>query len=410
MRKLFLILFGVLISSLSCSKTHNSDEFISEIIFDKQNLTMNVTNTDQIKIISDIGNSEVTWTSSNVNVASVDEDGNIVAKNSGNCTITVNVNGISASNDIHVKTTILISGFEVNPYKAKLWINDDVIELGDGQATGITVNNGKSYVIGSTEDRGYTSTAKLWLNEDEQNISNFGTYASATGIFIKNNDIYISGQIEGTYYSIATYWKNNEKTNLTDGNHQAWAYDIFITDNNEIYSVGTESNDNLLSIATVWKNNNVQRLSTVNSGANSIYVEANNIYVGGFEYNSNSGKTKAVLWNNGVPSYFTTGHFNARVNDVIVNNGEVYCVGYSVDNSQLEQVATLWVNGFPTYLNDGAFKATAAAVKVFKNDVYVIGRIWNGTKYNGIVWKNGIVFKTINEYSNNIFLTGIEIK
>ncbi|MFY7671066.1 Ig-like domain-containing protein [Tenacibaculum sp. MEBiC06402] len=410
MRIKLLIFSSILFLSTSCTKNNDSIPPLSEIALDKVEIIMNVTNTEQISITTDIGNSEVNWTSNNEEIATVDENGNIIAKNSGNCTITARVNDVSSSCNIIVNTTLFVSGYESNTNKSKLWLNSDLIELGNGNTSGVTVKSGKSYVVGTASDGYDKSTAKLWINDEEQNISNFGTYASSTSIFLKDNDVYISGQIEGASYSIATYWKNNEKINITDGNHQAWAYDLFVTNSNDIYTVGTESNDNLVSIATVWKNNIPQRLSSVYSGAYSIHEENNNIYVGGFEYNSSSGKTKAVVWQNGTPTYFTTGHFNAGITDVTINNGEVYCAGYSVDNSQLEQVATLWVNGFPTYLTDGSFKASATAVKVFNNDVYVIGRIWNGTKYNGIVWKNGIVIKTIDKFSNNIHLTGIEIK
>jgi len=109
------------------------------------------------------------------------------------------------------------------------------------------------------------------------------------------------------------------------------------------------------------------------------------VYVAG--YNGNFAK----LWINGIPQYLTDGTYCARANCVFVSGNDVYVAGYE-ENSQGKLVATLWKNGNGQRLTNGKEWAEANSVFVSGNDVYVAGnkRYEDGGDYGPVLWKNAV--------------------
>lgn len=396
----------------SCSK-NDEPTFNGEIGLSESQLTMNVTDKKKLTT-NDIGDKTAIWSSQDQTIVAVDQNGKITAKNSGTTVVTVKIDDAVDSCEITVNTTLFISGHEYSAGQevgnAKLWVNDEITALGNDFTRGMEISNGNSYVVGTKGTDGFTSIAKLWIDKVVTDISGFGTYASTSGIAINGEDVYVSGQIEGSSKSMACYWKNNVKTELSNGAYEANAEDIFVTNTNDVYIVGTETDDQVIPIAKLWQNGTSQFLSNSRSRATSIDICGEDVYVGGNTYNINTLKHKAVVWKNGVANEQTTAVHKALVYDVLCVNGDVYAVGYSQSTALDKRVAVLWKNGFKTDLTDGTSTAYASTIEVVDGDVYIGGSIYNGTKYNGVIWKNGVIIKNINTFSHDMRITGVKVK
>ena len=104
--------------STTCTVTvSNSYVPVKGISLNKNNLNILIGNSETI--IANINptnatNKEVTWTSSNPSVASVDSNGKITAKKIGTTIITVSINGYSSTSTINVVDKIELKGISLN--------------------------------------------------------------------------------------------------------------------------------------------------------------------------------------------------------------------------------------------------------------------------------------------------------
>lgn len=109
--------------------------------------------------------------------------------------------------------------------------------------------------------------------------------------------------------------------------------------------------------------------------------------VGGGQKTNGPSGYRAILWENGLPTYLTDGTSEAYGYDVCLNNTDVFVVG-SERNAADKYEARLWKNGVvqPIENINGAMHSGFYFVQVFNNDLYVMGRNNGGLKY----WKNGV--------------------
>ena len=95
-----------------------------------------------------------------------------------------------------------------------------------------------------------------------------------------------------------------------------------------------------------WKNNvenNITDSSSSNSNLSStLFVDGEDIYIGGSEYNGVN--TVAKYWKNGVPTILTNGNNDAYARSVIEKDGDVYVVGYEI-SPLITSTAKYWKNG-----------------------------------------------------------------
>ena len=104
--------------STTCTVTvSNSYVPVKGISLNKNNLNILIGNSETI--IANINptnatNKEVTWTSSNPSVASVDSNGKITAKKIGTTIITASINGYSSTSTINVVDKIELKGISLN--------------------------------------------------------------------------------------------------------------------------------------------------------------------------------------------------------------------------------------------------------------------------------------------------------
>ena len=126
------------------------------------------------------------------------------------------------------------------------------------------------------------------------------------------------------------------------------------------------------------------------SSATCIDIQGENIYIGGYEYNSKQGEpAKAVLWINGENTRLSD---DGNVTGIVVLGNDVYAVGQNT-STESYSVATLWKNGTPIRLNPMPthVPSFANAIAILNSDIYVVGHCYvesNNWKMTAVYWKN----------------------
>lgn len=214
-----------------------------------------------------------------------------------------------------------------------LWLNDLIYTFGPNSGNkyfrAITVSGNNRYIVGNSSSVGTTpSVAKLWLNDEEFNITNGLRSARALDVTVHGEDVYILGE-ENTKESnqqggkyIAKYWKNDVET---------------IIDEDET------------SITSVLEGD--------------IAVHDGNVYVCGILHDGTTMYFRPVVWKNGKRLYeLTDGASNGSVAGLAISRNHVYTVGSEV-NSKGKHVIKVWKDNKVLYtLTDGTRRATASGI------------------------------------------------
>ncbi|MBN8876722.1 MAG: hypothetical protein J0I32_04195 [Sphingobacteriales bacterium] len=193
--------------------------------------------------------------------------------------------------------------------QAKYWVNGTEYNLTDGAkyavANSIFVSGNDVYVVGNMNEP--TERARYWKSGSEVLLSQTsGTVRSvANNICVNGSDVYVAGYQQfdaangGKY--IATVWKNGTPTLLGTSTNNSYATGVAVKNNN-IY-VAAYENEQGVNIARVWKNNIIMtNLSngSIDAQTSSIFITAQeDVYVAGYSGNINSG-IQAKYWKNGV--------------------------------------------------------------------------------------------------------------
>ena len=207
-------------------------------------------------------------------------------------------------------------------------------------------------------------------------------------------DVYVVGRDLNSETWLGTVWKNGVVQNFTDETRFSGANSVYISDN-DVYVAGTMSiAKDIPIVATIWTNGVEQNLPVSNGAeAMSVYVCGDNVYAAGYEYKGDGGSF-AKIWKNGVAQNLTDGIRSAVSYSVFVSCCDVYVAGYEM-NEQNKGVAKLWKDGIVQNLTDGTRDAAAFSVYVSGKDVYVAGSESNFQDqyfpYIAKLWKNGIV-------------------
>ncbi len=258
------------------------------------------------------------------------------------------------------------------------------------------VVSGYSYMPGAPIDGSIGNIkfgeARLWYaNGIPQNLTadlpaTPGRKFYASGIAIDQSNAYVSGGFEFGFPRVALYWKNAVPTILsTDGNPYENTSGIFVKDN-DIYVSGTQG---VNPIAVYWKNGTKFVLSSSVSRATSIVVDGSGVYVAGITSTSLLGLS-AVVWKNGVEQLLAGGYQALSI--ALGGFDDVYVAGIGIASNNV-QVARLWKNGVVQELEGlGENESGANAVVVVGNDVYVAGYIGAAPVSQGsraALWVNG---------------------
>lgn len=318
--------------------------------------------------------------------------------------------------------------------------------LPPGSASGI-------YIAYSTGGEHFNRIAKYWHDGKDSLLLDRTTKVYVNDIAVANNgDVYTSGcECTWSRYPLTpnqkddsckiTLWKNTIKQQLTQEpfSSHTEAY-VFITPAGDVYVAGTERRPSGVGIIRLWKNGVA---SDVTNGAKdamvtSLFVNGNDVYIGGSQKTIGAINTTATLWKNGTPQHLTstTSYYNAvlsvqvagtdvyaavqeadsgfvvkngtklsrptgilEMRDIFLSGNDLYVLG-----KQSSITTSVWKNGvllynliyagFADYYDGGQ------GLYVKDGDVYVSGATLVGSNYNAVLWKNGSIINTIDQPGN----------
>lgn len=212
-----------------------------------------------------------------------------------------------------------------------------------------------------------------------------------------NRIIYVVGHEndETTNRSIATLWVNGEATHLTESRAHVHSYaNTIFVDGDDIYVGGRIGSSTVL-----WKNGEPTNLWGEGI-IESIIVSNGNVYAAGIKTDTNY---QAVLWINGELTILSDPSNEAWALSMAISDNDIYIAGYESNGAY--KVAKLWINGQPTDLSDGTKNESAASVKIYNGDVYVAGgESIQSMGTTAKLWKNGIPeILENNNYGANVY-------
>jgi hypothetical protein len=260
---------------------------------------------------------------------------------------------------VYVSSSGLFSGNDVTYWKNSIGVNLADPTIIAPTAMGIALSGKDVYTVGRAYINNYEKIVPIyWKNQDKAiKIATVSANpGEATAIAVSGNDVYITGS---TYnptpaygLSTACYWKNGVPTFLqlsTPTAQSALATAIFLS-GTDIHVVGIMRSAvyyPVTDIATYWKNGKPTALTSlsIGSGANSVYVDGNDVYIAG-SIKASDGLSRAAYWKNGVATVLDSTFSVA--NAITVYDGNVYVAG-----NRGVDTALYWVNNKPVILGRG---------------------------------------------------------
>ncbi|SHH07050.1 IPT/TIG domain-containing protein [Flagellimonas flava] len=276
-------------------------------------------------------------------------------------------------------TTIYVAGYGGNLNRiAKLWTiqGEDITELDltdgtrDAYGRSLAADDDFVYVVGDEKRININDkVAKLWklVNGELVAITPLthpeGSDANASAIAISENGTrYIVGHQEINGAWKARVWENEEnETQLETSNmdNESFSSDIYV-DGTQVYILGRQSNDNG-DYPTVWEEGQPHILpsSSQYAYASSIIVDGGTIFVGGRQLGDHM---QGAIWNNDSYQDLDDSGVDSSVNSIFYYNSKVIAVGYDL-NDGFKSFAVKWVNGEKSIIaGDGINDARAKSI------------------------------------------------
>ncbi|WP_370086524.1 Ig-like domain-containing protein [Ekhidna sp.] len=378
--KNYFLLLAMLM--LACNNDQDSEPGIQAIELNKTLINLEVTDRDSVKVTTDIGDLDITWESSNPDVATIDEDGDILALNSGSTTITANVDGITATCEVNVEVTIFVGGSAME-FEAVYWKNGKINYLtttGNDEGyyswvNSIRVLNGDVFSGGLKLEQ----NTLLWKNSEEIILGN--GYNEVKEIAIKGNDVYAAVG-NGKVFR----WNESEELELLSDDASR-AHSIFIK-NEDIYVGGLKKISEEFRPA-IWKNGSELILNNDEyTWVTDVFVDGDDFYVCGYEY-IGGGLSHARYWKNTVKTNLTDGSTKAIPQSIAVKDGDIY-IGGSLNNRP-----AIWKNEEATFYAESGIDGSINEIQFHDGNLYAAGEISLESSSYGVVWKNGEeIFRT----------------
>lgn len=417
--KLSTLLLAILTIAALASCKQNKEVLVTSITLspDKVELVEGSTQSITATIApEDATDKELTWTSSDQAVASVDADGLVTALKvgsatisasadgkTGNCTVTVVAKTISVTSIKLSDETISLNAGEskaltvtIEPDNATnknvTWKSDDeAIATVDGEGNVTAVTGGSAKITATTEDGGLTASCTVTVIEKELLLYAVGQEA-----------------VPNMYYYYATVWNNGKRTVLSDGSYDAFCNGIY-ADGETIYVVGCEATGDLVddgyyepyhqNVGVIWKfkagEEDKAEKAVISDGKYAtspiaVTVANGKVYVAGFD--TPVYDRRVILWTDGTPQYLTDGSSDALAYCIFSDGNDVYVGGYiqPADNKQ-GGIATIWKNGVAQSLTSGNTIAKVNAIYVEDGKIYAAGaEKESGGKWKGVLWIDGV--------------------
>src|SRR5204863_50094 len=96
------------------------------------------------------------------------------------------------------------------------------------------------YVAGYSNNDQYNYIPKYWKNGKEVSLAPSYKKATASGIAVVGNDIYVAGQQRGKFSFMVKYWKNGKEINLSDEAGKGACSRAIVVEGNDVYVTGAE--------------------------------------------------------------------------------------------------------------------------------------------------------------------------
>jgi len=346
-------------------------------------------------------NANVSWNSSNTNVATVD-NGVVTGKTAGSTTISVttqdgnktaqcvvNVTGSGGGNTSQYD--IYVCGQNKDGY-ATYWKNGvaHVNQNIKGAYKAIAVENGEVYTLYSIGDySGFHPVFNSGYCKNNGTSMAFNVTDFLSSITVSNGNVYVAGDVYNGSDTRAAYWLNGTAVNLHPSDRTlSNANSIFVSDGN-VYVAGSDRYSILPTIqsAVYWKNGTKVTLAAgsygIGADANSIFVTDNDVYVAGRSENY-----YITYWKNGIPTKLHNEQFVCGTRSFFVSpNGDVHVTGSHWRNPI--NYFKYWKNGVETVLGSSSgSNSVPLRLAVVDADVYIVGNdLFGASKY----WKNGTV-------------------
>lgn len=394
-KNVLTILLSVIILQISSCV---SDEGLSasKIELNKTFINLEVSDKDTLSLVSVTDNKVINWASSNPEVAIIGNDGIVLAKNSGNTTITATVDGVSASCELTVDLTIFLGG-SANEFEAAYWKNGEINYLtttGNDEGlyswiNSLRVLNGQIFSGGIKLEQ----NSILWKDDEEIIIGN--GYQEVKKIAILESDIYAivdNGKLF-KYSGLGDLTLNRDYAGRTNS--------IFIH-NDDFYTGGvTKIGEEFRPV--IWKNENELILDhSEYTWITDVFVEGSDFYACGYEF-LGAGIAESRSWKNTKKTYLTDGTTMAQANSIAVQESDIYIAG-----SQDRRPA-IWKNGEIVYYTQTGVIGSINEILFHDGNLYAVGSLSMEVNSVGVVWKNGEeIFRT--DIFDNAHLNCIEVK
>lgn len=211
------------------------DTKVSEITLSKESLELNIDSSETLLatvLPEDATNKDLTWASSDENIAVVDENGTVTAKSPGNCVISAS----SSDGSITAKCNVKVNPIEVN----SLALDDSSVTLGVGQ----------TYVLtGSVSPSNATYRSYTWSSSDNSILT------------VENGNITAIAEGNAT----VTITSKNGKTASCSFTVTSTMPSNTIRYAKDTYTVRIGPSNNYYKVATVYRNEEVEILKVSNS-------------------------------------------------------------------------------------------------------------------------------------------------
>jgi hypothetical protein len=362
---------------------------VTGVSLDRTNLTLD--GGDTTTLIATItpanaSNQNVTWSSSNNAVATVNSTGRVTAVSRGTATITVRTadGNRTATCVVNVRDLYVLT----NTSYIKNGVTTNLANIGTGSARSMCIVGNDVFVVGTYSSS--STQSAIWKNGVRtETFEN----SQIRDIVALGNDIFAVGSRLGSHSSnyIATYWEINTAgtslgwSNLETGTFASDAYSVTASQN-KLYIAGAH-NTATTRDAILWEvglgqgqgttSFTLSKVANTNATASAVFVSGTNVYVAG--HNDELG----VLWTNGERRPISSNHF-AEINSVFrATNGDIYIAGREYQGIQFSE-GKVWkvvgsnVSTYQTLVDPD----NAHSVVVAGTDVYVGAR--NGLYKNGI--------------------------
>jgi uncharacterized protein YjdB len=213
--------------------------------------------------------------------------------------------------------------------------------------------------------------------------------------------IYVAGEISYAGSNRAMLWTDGVAEQLSSANSGAKSVSV---KGDYVYVAGYEGAYGGNERATLWTNGIPQQLSSIESYALSVFVTDEYVYVAGYEIDA--GVWRATTWRNGIVRHLNETDQWSQAKSIFVLDGTVYVAGWESVNYQA--YATVWTNVTPQHV-DTSNGGEASAVYASGGHVYAGGNTGASDGVHATVWKDGTA-QTLSDHPyslvNSIFVVG----